>query len=86
MEQFIIRCANSQDQQKIIDIVDKIGHIDVPLEELDEHIKLKQAEQEILLHEINEARAIIDSVNVDKQTIRRDRITSEQNWIPSTAE
>jgi hypothetical protein len=50
-------------------VVKKIGHIDVPLEELEEHIKLKQAEKEILLHEIDEARAIIDSVNVDRQII-----------------
>ena len=44
-------------------------HIDVPLEELEEHIKLKQTEKEKLLHEIDEARAIVNSVNVDRQTI-----------------
>ena len=70
VEQFITRCAASQDPQKLVDALDKIGHIDVPLEELEEHIKLKQAEKETLLHEINEALAIIDSVNVDKQTIK----------------
>ena len=69
VEQFIARCANSQDPQKLVDVLDKIGHIDVPLEELEEHIKLKQAEKETLLHEIDEARAVIDSVNVDKQII-----------------
>ena len=69
MEQFIARCANSEDPQKLVDVLDKIGHIDVPLEELDEHIKLKQAEKETLQHEIDEVQAIIDSVNVDKQTI-----------------
>jgi hypothetical protein len=47
----------------------KIGHIDVPLEELNEHIKLKQAEKETLLHEIDEGRAIIESVSVDRQII-----------------
>ena len=31
--------------------------------------KQKQAEKEKLLHEIEDARAVIDSVNVDKQTI-----------------
>jgi hypothetical protein len=41
----------------------------VPLEELEEHIKQKQAEKENLLHEIEEARAVISSVNVDRQTI-----------------
>ena len=69
MEQFIARCAAAQDPQKLVDVLDKIGHIDVPLEELEEHIKLKQAEKETLQHEIDEARAIIDSVNVDRQTI-----------------
>jgi hypothetical protein len=41
----------------------------VPLEELEEHIKQKYAEKDTLQHEIDEARTIIDSVNVDKQTI-----------------
>ena len=39
VEQFIARCANSQDPQKLVDVVDKIGHIDIPLEQLEEHIK-----------------------------------------------
>ena len=45
VEQFITRCANSQDPQKLVDVLEKIGHIDVPLEELEEHIKQKQAEK-----------------------------------------
>ena len=68
VEQFIARCAASQDPEKLVDVIDKIGHIDVPLEELEEHIKLKRAEKETLLREIDEARAIVDSVNVDRQT------------------
>ena len=64
MEQFIARCVNSQDPQKLADVLDKIGHIDIPLEELEEHIKLKRAEKETLLHEINEARAIIIIMSV----------------------
>jgi hypothetical protein len=40
VEQFIAICAASQDPQKIIEVVDKIGHIDVPLEELEEYIKM----------------------------------------------
>jgi hypothetical protein len=69
VEQFIARCAASQDPQKLVHVLDKIGHIDVPLEELNEHIKLKQAEKETLLHEIDEGRAIIESVSVDRQII-----------------
>jgi histidyl-tRNA synthetase len=34
VEQFITRCANSLDPQKLVDVLDKIGYIDVPLEEL----------------------------------------------------
>jgi hypothetical protein len=44
VEQFITRCANSQDPQKLVDVLEKIGHIDVPLEELEEHIKQKPGE------------------------------------------
>jgi hypothetical protein len=69
VEQFIARCMNSQDPQKLVDVLEKVGHIDVPLEELEEHIKQKQTEKEKLLHEIQDARAVIDSVNVDRQTI-----------------
>ncbi|MGB6590753.1 MAG: hypothetical protein WA323_07115 [Candidatus Nitrosopolaris sp.] len=69
VEQFIARCANSQDPQKLVDVLDKIGHIDVPLGELENHIKLKHVEKEELSHEINEARAILNSVNVDKRII-----------------
>jgi hypothetical protein len=69
VEQFIARCANSQEPQKLVDVIDKIGYIDVPLEELEEHIKERRDEKETLLHEIDEARTVIDSVNVDKQTI-----------------
>jgi chromosome segregation ATPase len=70
VEQFITRCANSQDSQKLVDVLDKIGNIDVPLEELEENIKQEHAEKEKLQHEIDEARAIIDSVNADRQTIK----------------
>src|SRR5215472_16312266 len=63
VERFIAICANSQDPQKLVDILEKIGHIDVPLEELEERIKQMQAEKEKLLREIEEARAVISSVN-----------------------
>lgn len=71
VEQFIARCANSQDSQKLLDVLEKIGNIglDMPLEELEEHIKQEQTEKEALQHEIDEARAVIDKVNVDRQTI-----------------
>lgn len=47
VEQFIAQCAATQDPQKIIDVVDKIGeHIDVPLEELEEEIKQKHFERD----------------------------------------
>ena len=43
--------------QKLVDVIDKIGYIDVPLEELEEHIKERRDEKETLLHEIDEARS-----------------------------
>jgi hypothetical protein len=51
IEQFIARCANSQDPQKLLDVL-KIGNIrlDVSLVEVEEHIKQKHAEKETLRH------------------------------------
>jgi chromosome segregation ATPase len=71
VEQFIARCANSQDPQKLVDVLEKIGHIglDAPLEELEENIKQRQVEIQRLQHEREEARATIESVNVDRQII-----------------
>ena len=31
VDQFIARCANSQDPEKLLDVLEKVGHIDVPL-------------------------------------------------------
>ena len=44
VEQFFARCANSQDPQKLVDVLERIGHIDLdlPLEELEEHIKQRK--------------------------------------------
>ena len=44
VEQFIAICANSQDPQKLGDVLEKIGHIglDMSLEELEEHIKQRR--------------------------------------------
>ena len=41
VEQFIASCAASQDPQKLLDVLHKIRNIDLPLEELEEHIKLR---------------------------------------------
>jgi hypothetical protein len=65
LEQFVARCTNSQDPQKLVDVLEKIGNIglDVPLEELEEHINIRraekdalEAEKEILQKEIEEER------------------------------
>ena len=71
IEQFIARCANSQDPQMLLDVLEKIGNtgLDVPIVELEEYIKQKQAEKEKLQHEIDEAHAVIDSVSVDRRSI-----------------
>jgi hypothetical protein len=71
VKRYIARCANSHDPQKLVDVLEKIGHIglDVPLEELEEHIKQRQVEKAALQHEIDEARATIDNVNVERQII-----------------
>jgi hypothetical protein len=71
VEQFISRCASSQDPQKLLNVLEKIGHmgLDIPIEELEEHIRQKQVEKDTLQHDIDEARAILDSVNVDRQIV-----------------
>jgi len=73
VEQFIAKCASSQDPKMLVDVLEKIGDIglEITLEELEEHIKQRQAEKERLQHEINKTRAVIDSVNVDRQTIEK---------------
>ncbi len=39
VEQFIAKCEASQDPQRIIDVVNKIEeHIDMPLDQLEDHI------------------------------------------------
>jgi DNA repair exonuclease SbcCD ATPase subunit len=62
----------AQDAQKIIEVVEKIGHIDtdVPLEQLEENIRQRQAELLRLQQEISEALATIESVNDDRQAIQ----------------
>jgi hypothetical protein len=57
--------------QKLLDVLEKIGNIglDVPLIEQEEYIKQKQAKKVTLHHELHKVRAVIDSVNVDRQTI-----------------
>ena len=71
MEQFIARCVNSQDPQKLVDVLERIGHIglDVPVAELEEHIKQRQVGKEKIQHEIDEARPTIESVNAERQII-----------------
>jgi hypothetical protein len=79
-EQFIARCASSRDPQRLIDVLEKIGPIglDVPLEELEEHIKQKQLEKDTLQNDIDEARAILDSVNVDRQIVEDYRVLKDE--------
>jgi DNA repair exonuclease SbcCD ATPase subunit len=71
VEQLISVCL-ARDPQKIIEVVEKIGYIDtdVPLEQLEENIHQRQAELLRLQQEISEARATIESVNDDRQTIQ----------------
>jgi hypothetical protein len=67
VEQFIARCANSQDPQKLLDVLDKIGHIglDMPLVELEEYIKNYQRYLLILLNSRNGL--LIDSIQRYKE-------------------
>jgi DNA repair exonuclease SbcCD ATPase subunit len=71
VEQLISVCL-ARDAQKIIEVVEKIRHIDtdVPLEQLEENIRQTQAELLRLQQQISEALATIESVNDDRQAIQ----------------
>ena len=71
VELFIADVQIHKSHKSSLDVLEKIGNIglDVRLEELEEHIKHKQAEKERLQHEIDEARAVMHSLNVDRQII-----------------
>ena len=73
IESFIANLANSPEPEKLIGVANQIAHISrsesIPLEELEGHIKQKEAEKQRLEEEIKQKRAILEGTDVDIQTI-----------------
>jgi hypothetical protein len=73
IESFIANLANSPEPEKLIDVTNQVANLSkaesIPLGELVRHIKQKEEEKQRLEEEIKHGRAILESTNVDVQTI-----------------
>jgi hypothetical protein len=73
IESFIANLANSPESEKLIDVANQVARLSrsesIPLEELEGHIKQKKEEKQMLEDEIKQRRAILESANVERQTI-----------------
>ncbi|PWU81040.1 MAG: hypothetical protein DLM72_09060 [Candidatus Nitrosopolaris wilkensis] len=73
IESFIVNLANSAEPEKLIDVANQVAQLSrsesIPLEDLEGHVKRKEEEKQRLEKEINHSRAILESTNVDIQTI-----------------
>jgi hypothetical protein len=73
IEAFIANLANSPEPKRLIDVANQVAHVSrsesVPLEDLEDHVKRKQEEKQRLEEEIEHKRAILESTNVNVQTI-----------------
>jgi hypothetical protein len=73
IESFIANLANSPEPEKLIDVSNQVANLSrsesIPLEELECHIKQKKEEKQRLEEEIKHSRAILESANVEVQTI-----------------
>jgi hypothetical protein len=63
--------VNTPEPEKLIDVANQVAHVSrsesIPLGELEDHVKHKEEEKQRL--EIKQRRAILESTNVDVQTI-----------------
>ena len=75
IESFIANLANSPEPEKLIDVANQVAHLSIsesiPLEELEGHVKQKEEEKQTLEEEIKQRRAILESTNVEIQTINQ---------------
>jgi 5'-3' exonuclease len=73
IETFIANLVNSPEPEKLVDVANQIAHLSrsesIPLEELGGHVKQKEEEKQRLEDEIKQRRAILESANVEIQTI-----------------
>src|SRR5207245_9474767 len=73
IESFIANLANSSEPEKLIDVANQVAHLSrsesIPLSELEGHVKQKKEQKQMLEDEINQRRAILESTDVEIQTI-----------------
>jgi hypothetical protein len=73
IESFIANLANSPEPEKLIDVANQVARVSrsesIPLADLETHVKRKQEEVQRLEEEIKHKRAILESTNLDVQTI-----------------
>jgi predicted component of viral defense system (DUF524 family) len=67
--------VNSPEPERLIDVANHVACVSIsesiPLVDLEGHVKLKEEEEQRLKEEIQQARAILESTNVEIQTISR---------------
>jgi hypothetical protein len=73
IETFIANLAISPEPKKLIDVANQVARLSIsesiPLEDLDDHVKQRNEEKQRLEEEIEHRRAILESTNVEIQTI-----------------
>ena len=70
LESLIANLANypDRDPAKLIEAAAQVSESGIPLEKLEDHVKVLMAEKETLQREIDEKRAILDGVDVDVES------------------
>jgi hypothetical protein len=73
IESFIANLVNSREPGKLIEVANQVAHLSrsesIPLEDLENHVKQKEEEKQRLEDEIIQRRAILESTNVEMETI-----------------
>jgi 5'-3' exonuclease len=73
IESFIANLADSPEPEKLMDVANQIAHVSrsesIPLQNIQIYIKEKENEKQRLEEEIKQRRAILDSADIDVQTI-----------------
>ena len=72
IEPYIANLLQFPDPASLIKVAGQVAQIsDIPLSELEETVRQKQAEKEALQREIDDGRAILDGVDVDVESRRK---------------
>jgi len=73
IESFIANLAGSPEPEKLIDVSNQVARLSrsesIPLADLEMHVKQREEEIQRLEEEIKDRRAILESTNVDVQTL-----------------